>query len=289
MKSRNFISLNFLLKHEDICDLDNVLHLEKLIGQHSPRDITEVVSTSNWYEMAPEITVFDILSNEISDMQLRSAIIGKLSQVFGLYATDDIDNNNATECALKKYDDSFYYSIISPVDTIKDLEECETVSTSDDYNRIHEKHLSLCPESNEDYALRCVYIFDKVKFSDNFSNTLSTLGNNQGITDFSIPITKALTILNRLDPAIRNIQEAMHWIHTESGFECSPQGANKGHLFPTIQLDDGTERQINCEFHMKINASNLADNLKHHSRIYFGLMPVGQCKHTYLLHCGEHL
>ncbi|EBM4432097.1 hypothetical protein D0C65_22335, partial [Salmonella enterica] len=99
MKSRNFISLNFLLKHEDICDLENVLHFEKLISQHSPREFTEVVSTSNWYEMAPEITVFDILSNKISDMQLRTAIIGKLSQVFCLYATDDIDNDNATECA----------------------------------------------------------------------------------------------------------------------------------------------------------------------------------------------
>lgn len=289
MKNRVFISLGFLLDHNDICNIDNVLQLEKIINGHSPREITEIVSTSNWYDMTSDTTVFDILSNEIDDMQLRSAIIGKLSQIFGIYTNDDIDNDLAKVTASQQYDESFYYSILSPLRVIQDLEACNIIKAIEDYHFIHVKHLSLCPNSNEDYASRCVYLFDRIKFSADFPDTLSTLGNNQGIVNFSVPITKAISILNKLAPDIRNIQDAMHWIHTESGFECSPQGANKGHLFSTVTLDDGTNREINCEFHIKVNASNLNDNLKHHSRIYFGLMPLGQSKHSYLLHCGEHL
>lgn len=289
MKSRVFLSLGFLLEHSDICDLNNVMELEKLINEHFPREITEIISTSDWFSLTPEYTIFDILSERINDAQLRSAIIGRLSQIFPIHINDDIDNAWAKINACKYYDDKFYYSILCPFKVIQELEGCNIVKVVDDFHAIHLNHLALCPESNEDYAIRCVYLFDKIKFSDNFSDTLSTLGSNKGVVDFSVPITKALCIFNKLDPNIRNIQAAMAWLHAESGFECSPQGSNKDHLFANVKLDDGTETNINCEFHMKISTSNQNDNLKHYSRLYFGLMPVGQSKYSYLLHCGEHL
>lgn len=289
MRSRSFISLHFIENSQDISSIENVLKFSELVNDRFPIKITDIVSTRDWYEISENVNVFDFLSNELEDAQLRAAIIGRLAQIFGNYLDEDIDNSCAKLTAQAKYDSEFYYSIVSSWDVIDELQQCNIISNKEDYIFNHEIHLSLLPKSNKDYAYRCKLIFDKIIFSDDFEDTISTLGRNQGIVNFSKPITKAISALNKLDPKIRNIQNVMHWIRSECGFECSPQGADKAHLTTNIALEDGRTINVNCEFHIKISESNLNGNVNYYSRIYFGLLPEGQEKYSYLLHCGEHL
>lgn len=289
MKSRVLISLNFINSQLDICDLDNIKDMEKLISDNDLQDITEIIATDDWFCLADEKTIFEFLTEHIVDRQRIGAILSKLNQLFGIYISDDINNVNAKNLAINKNDDHYYYAVLSKLDIIQDLDECCIIKEPSDYIRLHIENLASCPESNEDYAKRCRLVFDKVMFLDDLPDTLSTLGDGQGIINFSIPITHAINTLNNLDPSIRNIQSVMHSIQEKSGFECTPQGANKGHLFKTVDISDKEKQKINCEFHVKISGSNARDKKDYYSRIYFGLMPSGHEKYCLIIHCGKHL
>ncbi|EAA7985616.1 hypothetical protein IHA60_004735 [Salmonella enterica] len=289
MKSRVLISLNFINSQLDICDLDNIKDMEKLINDNVLQDITEIIATEDWYFLTDEKTIFEFLAEHIVDRQRIVAILSKLNQLFGIYISDDINNVNAKHLAIHKNDDLYYYAVLSKLDVIQELNGCCIIKEQSDYKRLHIENLALCPESNEDYAKRCRLVFDKVMFLDDLPDTLSTLGDGQGIKNFSIPITHAINTLDNLDPSIRNIQSVMHSIQEKCGFECTPQGAKKGHLFKTVDISDTEKQKINCEFHVKISGSNAKDKKDYYSRIYFGLMPSGHKKYCLILHCGKHL
>ncbi|EKQ6858949.1 hypothetical protein P6D63_004404 [Salmonella enterica] len=283
------MSLNFINSHMEICDLDNIKDMEKLVIGNDLQDITEIISTDNWFCLTANTTIFEFLAEHIVDRQRIGAILSKLNQLFGKYIAEDLSNENAKHFALQKNDNEYYYAILSKLDVIEELKECFIIKDPLDYNRLHIENLAQCPESNENYAERCRLIFDKVMFLDDLSKTLSTLGNGQGIKNFSIPITNAIDTLNNLDSNIRDIRIVMHSIQEKCGFECTPQGSKKDHLFKTISINDTEEQKINCEFHIKISGSNARDKKDHYSRIYFGLMPPGHKKYCIVLHCGNHL
>lgn len=289
MKSCVLISLNFISNYKDICELEKLSDMQSLVDTCSSEEITVVTTPNNWFILDCGADIFGAVSEFIEDQQLKGVIYTKLSQIFGPYVDDNIDNLQAKQRALNKHDNSFYYSILPLGDLIVALIDCNIINNINDHHRIHEDYLSLSPESNIDYASRCSHVFNKILFLDNFHETLSTIGNGQGIVNFSIPITKVISTLNRLNPATRNIQEVIHWIINECGYECSPQGSNKEHLSYTVALDDNNKRKINCEFHMKINENNTRDNRNYYTRLYFGLMPLGQNKYSCIFHCGEHL
>lgn len=288
MNGRFVISLCFMVDHGTLLSMDNITEIEALIDFKFPEEITDLISTNNWYDFTGELNVFDFLSTNIADHQFKAAIISKLCQIFPPHIEDDFSNDDAVGCVLKKHDDENYYSIVCPLDINNIFNDCNLVKKNSDYHEIHEKYLYLAPDSNIDYARRCTNLFDKIKFSYDFHETLSTLGNGQGIISYAEEITKVISTLNRINPETREIKKVMHWIHEESGFECSEQGKDKTHLFPKVTLDDDSEEKINCEFHIKINTRNDGGHIEY-SRLYFGLMPYGQRKYSYIHHCGKHL
>lgn len=292
MNGRFVVSLCFMSDHDSILTIHNITKMKDLIDSHTPKaqEITTIIAPNDWFNFNNELNVFDFLSEKIEDSQHKSAILNSLSQIFPLYALDDAFNNDsAIEDILKQYDGEHYHAIVCALDIDEKFREYNLVKAPKDYQKIHEKYLCVAPHSNKNYAERCIEIFDKIKFSDDFAETLATLGNKQGIIEFAEKVTNAISTLNRIDPAVRDMETLMHWIRSESGFDCTVQGKNKRHLFPTVTLDDGSKTEINCEFHIKINTRNNGGRAVEHSRLYFGLMPLGQTKHSYIHHCGEHL
>lgn len=289
MKSVFLLSLIFNEDSKRLFDLDSINFMQKLVDGASPEELTTLKSTEDWYFLDTTLNIFDLAYKNIEDKSLLSTIIGKLNNLYGKYIADDFYNSEATRLATIKDDEENYYSIISNVALKEEFSESNNISAESDYFHTHKKYLSLTPESNDDYAVRCKYIFNKIKFGDKFSQTLSTLGKGRGINYFSIPITQALSVLNELNPEMREMRQVMHWIKQESGYDCTFQGNDKKHLNHKIILDDKTEINLNCEFHLKIPDSNHRDNINHYTRVYFGLLPIGQSQSCFLLHCGEHL
>ncbi|MBO2651203.1 hypothetical protein [Shewanella algae] len=289
MNGHFVFSLFFMKNYEAILSIDSLNKMRELVGFQFPEEITSLISTTDWYNFTDEDNAFDFLSERLSDSQHKSMIISKLSQIFSPHINADFNNSSAANKVLRKHDENHYYSIVNAFEITENFNECNLVENTSDYYQIHEKYLFLAPESNEDYASRCILLFDRVKFTSDFHVTLSTLGNGQGIIGYAEKITKAISTLNSINPEIREIGKVMHWIHERCGFECSEQGKNKKHLCPTVTLDDKSEIEINCEFHIKVNTRENGGQKTEHSRIYFGLMPYGQEKYCYIHHCGEHL
>lgn len=290
MNGRFVISLCFISNHDSVLSIHNVAKMKELVDSHAPKKITTIIATADWFNFTQELNIFDFLSAKIEDSQHKSAIISRLSQIFPQYILDDdFSNNSAIGDILIGHDDEHYHSIVCAFDIDERFSKHNQVKDYADYHKIHEKYLCVAPHSNDDYAERCINLFDKIKFSDDFSATLATLGDGEGIIDFSEEVTKAISTLNRIDPTTRDMGKLMLWIRSESGFECTQQGKNKKHLFPMVTLDNGGTIKINCEFHIKINTRNHGIHIVEHSRLYFGLMPQGQVKHSYIHHCGKHL
>lgn len=290
MNGRFVISLCFMSDHDGVLSIRNITKIKDLIDSHTPKEITTIIATNDWFNFNQELNVFDFLSEKIEDDLHKAAIISSLSRIFPQYTLEEnFDNNSAIEDILSEHSDEHYHAIVCALDIDEKFSTHNQVKDSLDYHKIHEKYLCVAPHSNSDYAERCIMLFDKIKFSDDFDKTLATLGNKQGIIDFAVEVTQAISTLNRIDPEIRDMGRLMHWIRAESGFECTEQGKNKHHLFPIVTLDDGSQTKINCEFHIKINTRNNGGHMVEHSRLYFGLMPQGQEKHSYIHHCGEHL
>ncbi|WFL68496.1 hypothetical protein [Pantoea sp. X85] len=288
MQCCNLLSLQFHYANAEIYDLDKISEIEKIIEYCIGKDFMELKSTEDWYQFE-DTNMFDYISENIKDNGLRGIIYTKLCNIYSKYVDENFYNENAITYATQKSDEEKYYALPSYFTFKPQYSNCNKIYSTDDYQSLHESYLSSHPTSNENYAERCSYIFEKIKFDSNFVKTLSTLGSGKGIVDFSEPVTQAISTLNRLDPNTRNIQEVINWIKSECGYDCSPQGSDKGHLKCKIELDDGSNKEINCEFHIKISNSNLVNHVNYYTRIYFGLLPLGQKCYSYIFHCGKHL
>lgn len=289
MESCMYMSLNFVNDSSSMYDYKSILELENLVDLDPNHHFSKIVAPVDWYQYSEDLSLFEILADKIPDSIVRGVIIQKMLKLFNSRVDHTTSNTEVTEKLLTDYDSDFYYSIISNNEVKEKLKNCTIISSTENYQETHEKYLSIAPSSNEDYALRCKSIFDKISFPRDFIKSLSTLGAGSGINGFSIPVTKALSIINKIDGKDRNIRSVMHWVTENCGFQCTVQGSNKSHLTTNVTLNDGTELQINCEFHIKISENNQRDGKNYYTRIYFGLMPQGQSQVAHILHCGEHL
>lgn len=291
MKSCSFLSLSFFSDHKPLYDLSVISAIQLLTDNILSTEISIISSPTNWYEFENGTDIFSCISNDIKDNMRAGVILSKLSQLFGKLSDHTIDNNTIHSSVLSEFDNKYYYSIISsPSIAIENrFNQCKIINSHDDINKIHQLFLAQKPESNADYTIRCHHIFNNILFSHDFSKRLKTIGNGQGIINFSIPITKAISSLNNLNIDDRNMQSIMRKITESCGFECTPQGKNKHHLTYEYTLPDGSTKEINCEFHIKISQDNKQNIMDNYTRIYFGLMPIEHEKIFYILHCGEHL
>lgn len=226
--------------------------------------------------------LFDGVFNKCTDKNRKHA-----------QAKQDVLENNPN------YTDMEYYGVVKLNNEWSNIPPELHVSSSDDLLTFALLYLEKFPYNEIKYISRCKRIFTNLIFHDDIATSLETHGTVSsksnygkspvtGINGFSFAVTKAFHALNSIDVQNRGIKEILDELTATLGYDCTPQGKNKKHLKYDVNVS-GEKRNINCEFHIKINNNNRNDETYFQDRIYFGFVQTDNTNKIFVAHSGKHL
>lgn len=281
------------LSHNIHQDVENIIvAFCKLVSDMSVKPRTKLIAPYDWYELANGDNVFNLVQSH-PDPSVQMDILTRMNCITTI-TSQYIDKNQAKNNVTEKCDKDFYYGVFSDeVEWCGTLDAYQCVCSLQTLFDFHTHFLKFCPKSNDSYGARCNDIFVNLKFYDDFSDDLKSLGSGMtsGITHFSIPMTSCLKALNGYELVSRNMMYITRRLQADTGIDCCEEGGGKGaadrNLKPEVDVN-GVQTDINCEYHFKPVRSNF-DHVKWHgyNRLYFGLMPDGHEKKFYIHHVGH--
>ena len=280
-------------------------HLEELVAPIKASTFSEVKTPSDWAEtVVPGGTIFDLLETASgNDQQLYGETLRKVYEnlLRGMHddGTSFADAMVKLQTKAISIPDNEYYLALKSTTDWPDIEGTLNVSCSAELYQSALICLRDAPVSEANYFERCEKVFSRLIFDPNVRETLKRHGQAnadakysparvQGICGFSHSITDALSALNGVDLQGKTSSQVLDEVRNQSGFECSPQGKDKGNL--RFKYNDGTnEKELNCEFHIKIHKDNDAAATHFQDRIYFGFCGEDDEKKVFVAHSGQHL
>ncbi|UTW59294.1 hypothetical protein KFE96_03015 [Kordiimonas sp. SCSIO 12603] len=299
----------------DIQHVDNALNnLKSLIRVINKSGYAKVKVPEDWAEEPnPDYNFWDGIEIVVDgNSQLMGHIFTELyDQTFSecidtktnysdavLYLTD----NNPDEKKLQ------YYGAFKLENFWPSISEEIHVSDENQLNKWAHVYLAKAPINEDNYTDRCQKIFPNLIFHHDFPETLKSHGSASpakdakgkkirsyakapvpGIQGFSENVTIALAALNTIQLEGKTTEEILLEVRAASGFDCTPQGSNKERLKFLHTLSDGTQKTVNCEFHIKFSSNNTNDGVEYKERVYFGFVEDQDCKRILVAHSGTHI
>ena len=259
----------------------------------------------DWYdESCLPIGFWEILETACNGDQ---GLVGVLSQqLYDSALNNCIDNNVSFECITQNvqnnnpcHEQKEFYGVLKLEANWNDISPEYHVSSGLDLYHLALKVLSERPIDELSYSDLCKKVFTNLNFHGGFADSLLTHGSISqeskysspsitGINGFSVSTTRSLRSLNDIELDDKSTQEILSELAATSGFECTPQGSNKGQLKFTFDLN-GISIEVNCEFHLKINRNNCCDGVYYQDRLYFGFYTNEGTRNIYVAHSGCHL
>lgn len=164
-------------------------------------------------------------------------------------------------------------------------------------------NLALYPIDADSFSDRARAIFDNINFHKDFPSTLLTVKSGD-FRLYSIEFARSLKALHNAFPKLSNSGHNppdLNIIKEETSLagrtmDCTPQGAakkelcNKDFIIKGIDGRNHSKKNLNCEYHLKINFDNAGTKLHRslYNRAYFGLPLIEGKKYIALLHLGKH-
>jgi hypothetical protein len=280
-------------------------HLEELVLPLKTSSFSEVKAPSDWTDITvPGGTIFELLEGASgNDQQVYGETLRKVFENLlrgvhdnGINFADAVSKLQIKSISVA--DNEYYLALKSTTDW-PDIEGALNVSNPAELYQSALTCLRDAPVSEADYFERCEKVFSRLIFDPNVGETLKRHGQAnadakysparvQGICGFSHSVTDALNALNGVELQGKNTRQILDEVRKQSGFECSPQGKDKGDL--RFKYNDGTkEKELNCEFHIKIHKDNDAAATYFQDRIYFGFCGSEDEKKIFVAHSGQHL
>ncbi len=187
--------------------------------------------------------------------------------------------------------------------TANAFEQSIIVRCSNELRELNISNLENYPMSEKKFTERAKLLFCNINFHDDFETTLSTVKSGD-FKLYSIEFTRALRSLHNAVPNLSdtgNNQQDLITIRNETAIAgrtmgCTVQGSNKqGLCNKSFDIYDHqgnlhSLKNLNCEYHLKIDFDNTGSKLNHdlYNRAYFGLPLLAGKKYIALLHLGKH-
>lgn len=164
-------------------------------------------------------------------------------------------------------------------------------------------NLAWYPIDADSFSKRAKAIFDNIDFHEDFPLTLLTVKSGD-FRLYSVEFARSLKALHNAFPKLSNSGHNppdLNIIREETALagrtmDCTPQGAakeelcNKDFIIKGIDGRNHSKKNLNCEYHLKINFDNSGTKLDRslYNRAYFGLPLIDGKKYIALLHLGKH-
>lgn len=278
---------------------------EKLVEPLKRSSYSKIKTPTDWFDIrVVGKTVFDVLQDASDgDQQLYGSM---LTKVFDGLLRGVANSGASFADAMEKLRtnsiniaDEEYYLAFKTTTNWPDIDGILNIATPEELYQSALGCLRNAPVSEASYIARCERVFSKLIFHPNVGETMKRHGQAnagakysparvQGICGFSHSVTDALSALNGVELQGKTSSQILDEVQNQSGFECSPQGKDKGNL--KFKYNEGTnEKELNCEFHIKIHKDNDAAATHFQDRIYFGFCGSDDEKKIFVAHIGKHL